>query len=74
MAVSPQNAIRGVACGLVAFSLMLLGFCAYAASQVSMILKHDILHQVTLSIHYCVCLMRRGHYIIFHGTSFALLI
>eukprot|EP00596_Hydrurales_sp_CCMP1899_P001619 CAMPEP_0119052622 /NCGR_PEP_ID=MMETSP1177-20130426/73853_1 /TAXON_ID=2985 /ORGANISM="Ochromonas sp, Strain CCMP1899" /LENGTH=102 /DNA_ID=CAMNT_0007032255 /DNA_START=530 /DNA_END=838 /DNA_ORIENTATION=+ len=31
MAISAQNGIRGIACGLIAFSFMLLGFCAYAA-------------------------------------------
>mmetsp|Transcript_588 Transcript_588/g.676 ORF Transcript_588/g.676 Transcript_588/m.676 type:complete len:113 (-) Transcript_588:220-558(-) len=31
--VSPQNSVRGISCGLIAFSLMLLGFCAYASAQ-----------------------------------------
>jgi hypothetical protein len=35
MAITAQNGIRGIACGLIAFSFMLLGFCAYASGMVS---------------------------------------
>jgi hypothetical protein len=54
--ISPQNAVRGIACGLIAFSFMLLGFCANASGMVNQNYRQILYHLPVQPIRLFICL------------------